>query len=156
MAQTTVHGGINISFTSEAQHTSAMSNFAANTHLHSQYLTTAANSTHLHSQYLTTAALSNHIHSNYQTVGAYLTTAAMTNHSHTNYLNISESGNVYFINGNGVSFSSNVSGINTTIGASVNTVGGTLVGGNNYFINTNGHSFGSSVNGNSTFNWIII
>jgi hypothetical protein len=120
MAVTTVHGGINISFTSEAQLKSAMSSYALTNHSHTQYLTTAA----------------------------------LSNHSHTNYINISASGDVYFVNSNGISFGSIVSGASTTITASIMIAGGNV--GNNYFINSNGHSFGSSVSGNSTFNWIII
>jgi hypothetical protein len=92
-------------------------------------------------------ALTNHSHTQ------YLTTAAQSNHSHTNYVNTSETGNLYFGGANGIVFGSSVSGMSTTITASVNSV--IVPAGNNYFINTNGHTFSSSINGVSTFNWIV-
>jgi hypothetical protein len=119
----------------------------AQTNIHGgldQNITTALQFTSQMSNY----AQTNHSHTQ------FLTTAALTNHLHTNYINISESGNIYFVNGNGVSFGSSVSGINTTISASVQTQSVSAVPSNIYFVNTNGHSFSSSVNGVSTFYWI--
>ena len=89
-----------------------------------------------------------HLHSQ------YLTTAALSNHSHIQYLNTSQSGNVYFVNGNGVTFGSSISLMSTTITASVNTVGTGVNLGNIFFVNSNGHTFDSSVNGVSTFYWV--
>ena len=82
----------------------------------------------------------------------YLTTAALSNHTHVQYLNTSQSGNIYFQDGNGLSFGSSVSGMSTTITGSVNATGINV--GNIYFVNSNGHTFDSSVNGLSTFYWV--
>jgi hypothetical protein len=87
----------------------------------------------------------------------YLTTAAPSNHVHTQYLNISESGNIYFQNSNGVSFGQLVSGNSTTVTATVYLTLGTSSGiniGNMIFLNSNGHTFGSSTSGVSSYYWI--
>ena len=78
---------------------------------------------------------------------------ARTNHLHSNYLNITESGNIYFLNGNNITFGSTVSSNSTSINASVNVSLATQPN-NIFFVNSNGHTFSSSASGVSTFYWV--
>ena len=180
MAVTKIHGGMDETITSQLQFTSQMSDYALTNHTHnftvsgtvsvtdhthSQYLTTAALSNHLHSQYLTTAAASNHTHSQYANTSHTHNQYSPITHAHTNYINVSEKGNVYFEDGNNVTFGSRVSLQNTTITASINagTISGTFntvhthtdyinvtESGNVYFKNANNIIFGSEGTGAST------
>lgn len=167
MAVTKIHGGMDESITSQLQFTSQMSDYALTNHTHNFTVTgTVVATDHSHSQYLTTAALSSHTHlyaatnhthtyaASNHTHSQYITTAALSNHTHNQYLNTSESGNVYFQNGNGVTFGSSASLMSTTITASVNA--GVSPSGNIIFLNSNGHTFNSSISGQNTYYWISI
>ena len=97
-----------------------------------------------YSSQMSNYALTNHTHNQY----------SPTTHVHTNLINVSQSGNVYFANSNGISFGSAVSGNSTTITASVFGGNITPAPSNIFFVNTNGHSFVSSANAQSTYWWI--
>jgi hypothetical protein len=70
---------------------------------------TSGNSTTItgsHNAYSATSQLSNYF--------------AIPNHTHSQYINSSESGSLYFVNSNGISFGSSVDELSTTITASMN------------------------------------
>jgi hypothetical protein len=108
------------------------------------FLTTAAVPTHSHGN--PTLTLSNLSGATASNSGGL--TISLTGYPATSFVNMSDTGNIYFENGSGVSFGSTYSSLSTTITGSIDS-------GNIYFVNPNGTSgsnmtFGSSTNGNST------
>lgn len=109
------------------------------------YLTTAALSTHTHGA--NTFSFSNFSSSSTASASNGLT-LGLTGYPATSFVNVSETGNIYFENGSGVSFGSTYSSLSTTITGSIDS-------GNIYFVNPDATSgsnmtFGSSTSGNST------
>jgi hypothetical protein len=80
----------------------------------------------------------------------YLTTAANSTHTHSQYVNTTETGNVYFVNSNSITFGSSVSNNNTSITASFGgTFSGTAAGAVTFSAGTQSRSLASVVFSNA-------